>query len=84
MVRNHTAYDELTRLRTTTLEPGGFLMSVEHNPTKTRIEPISPELKSDAWQFIQGLSNGPRALRNFRFGISFLASYLPQPIIVMC
>ena len=56
-------------------------MWVEHNPTNTRIESVSPELKSDAWQFIQGLSDGPQALRKFRFGIPFLATHFPQPII---
>ena len=73
-VRNQTACDELTCLLTTTLEPGGYLMWVEHNPTNTRIESISPELKSDAWQFIQGL----RALRKLRFGIRFLATHFPS------
>ena len=79
-VRNHTACDELTQLLTTTLEPGGYLMWVEYNPTNTRIESISPELKSDASHFIQGLSDGPRAIRKFRFGIPFLATNSPQPI----
>ena len=62
-IRNQTAYKELTSLLNTTLEPGGYLMWVEHDPTNTRIESVSPELKSDAWHFIQGLSDGPRALR---------------------
>ena len=56
-------------------------MWVEHNPTNTRIESISPELKSDAWHFIQGLSDGHRAIRKFRFSIPFLATNFPQPII---
>ena len=77
-VRNQTACDELTWLLTTTLEPGGYLMWVEHNPTNTRIESISPELKSDAWQFIQGLSDGCQALRKLRFGIRFLTTHFPS------
>ena len=80
-VRNQTARDELTWSLTTNLEPGGYLMRVEHNPTNTRIESVPPELKSDAWHFIQELSDGPRAIRNFRFGIPFLATHVPQPII---
>ena len=76
-VRNHTACDELIYLLTTTSEPGGYLMWVECNPTNTRIESVSPELKSDAWHVIRGLSDGPRALRKFGFGIPFLATHFP-------
>lgn len=59
-------------------EPGGCLLWVEHNPTDSRIELNSPGLKSDAWQIIQGLSDGPRALRKFRFGIPLLECIFPR------
>lgn len=59
LVCSGTACDELTWLLTTILEPGGYLMWVEHNPTNTRIDSVSPELKSDAWHFLQALSDSP-------------------------
>lgn len=73
------------------LKPGGYLLWVEHNPTSARIESISPELKNDAWQIIQGLLNGPKALRKYSWvpilsqyfrsaGLSVVASQsYPQP-----
>ena len=71
----YTACDALKRSLTTTIEPGGHLLWVEHNPTDARIESISPNLKSDAWQVIQGLSDGPRALRKYRLDTPFLATH---------
>ena len=77
-VRNHTAYDELTGLLSTTIEPGRYLMWVEYNPTNTRNESVSPNSKNDAWHFIQGLSDGPRALRKFRSAFRFLPPTFPS------
>ena len=56
-------------------------MWVEHSPLNTHIDPVSPELKRDAWQFIQGLNDGPRALRKLGFSIIFFATHFSQPII---